>query len=210
MHEQEEDLARLAQRGDRTAFARLVEIYTRPIYSLCLRMMANPSDAEDLTQETFLHLFSSLGQYRTDHALRPWLFRIAVNACLDALRRRKRTPYLVPLDGNDPDTVEDRADVDNAPTPERAYLSLEKRLAVLEALRSLPPDYRAVIILRYQHSLSYQEIAETLEVPLTTVETRLFRAKRMLRPILARYLETGEPDSAYTRRKEGLKHGMQA
>lgn len=210
MREVDESLAKRAQAGDRQAFAALVETHTHSVYSLCQRLVGNPADAEDLTQEIFLRLFSSLGRYRLGTGLRPWLYRIAVNACLDVLRKRQRRLRVVPL-GDDPaDPSQEMALPSSEPSPERAYLRQEQRQAVLGAVRSLPPEYRAVIVLRYQEDLSYQEIAAVLDVPVTTVETRLFRAKRMLRPALGEYWQSDFTPGAQLSGKEVREYGMQA
>ena len=154
MREVDESLAERAQAGDRQAFAALVETHMHSVYSLCQRMIGNPADAEDLTQETFLRLFSSLGQYRMGSGLRPWLYRIAVNACLDALRKRQRRLQAVPLDSHSADPSEEISLPSSEPSPERAYLRQEQRRAMLGAVRSLPPEYRAVIVLHYQEDMS--------------------------------------------------------
>lgn len=210
MYEEDERLVQQAQGGDRQAFAALVEKHTRLVYSLCLRMVANSADAEDLTQETFLRLFSSLGQYRLGSGLRPWLCRIAINRCLDALRKKRRRLQMVPLDGGSSAQSEELNRPSDEPSPERAYVRWEQRQAVLEAVSSLPPEYRAVVVLRYQEDMAYQEIAAALGVPVTTVETRLFRAKRMLRPMLDGYVQSSCTRDVQLSGKEARKYGMQA
>ena len=171
-----------AQKGSQEAFAALVHAHQDAVYSLCYRMTGNPAEAEDLAQESFLRFYRSLDRFRAGTPLRPWLHKITVNVCLDALRRRKETPLSLDElpEGPPPPHSPQRE-----PTPEESCLSREVRLDVQSALLHLPGDYRAVLVLRYLEDLSYQEIAAALGVPVSTVETRIFRAKRRLGHLLA-------------------------
>lgn len=170
------------QKGDAQAFGRLVQRYQTLVYSLCYRMMGNPVDAEDVAQEAFLRVYRSLDRFRPGAPLRPWLQKVTANACLDALRKRKGPP--LELDG-----LAEGASRPETPCegemPEPAFLNREVQLRVQKALLQLPGEYRAVLVLRYLEELSYQEIAEALGAPLSTVETRIHRAKKMLGRVLS-------------------------
>jgi len=178
----DDELVAQCQGGSQEAFARIVRQYQDAVYSVCYRMMGNPTEAEDLAQETFLRLYRSLDRFRRGSRLRPWLHKIAMNLCLDALRKRKAAT--LPLDDPGEGSYEPRSP--NGDTyPEETYLRRERRLDVQEALLRLPGDYRAPLVLRYLGEHSYKEIAEILGVPVSTVETRLFRGKKMLGQIMS-------------------------
>lgn len=192
----DEVLIQQARKGSQQAFSQLVQRHQGSVYSLCYRMVGNPAEAEDLAQEAFLRLYRSLDSFKAGGRLRPWLHRITANVCMDQLRRRREAT--LPLDElmaseNGPSTH--RRDE----LPEDAYLSRETRLDVQQALLRLPGEYRVALVLRYLEDLSYQEIAEALGVTLSTVETRIFRAKKMLGRILASPHEGG---------KEGPSHEL--
>ncbi len=167
--------------GDPEAFGRLVRRYQDAVYSLCYRMVGDPAEAEDLAQEAFLRVYRSLGRFRRGAPLRPWLHRITINVCLDALRKRKD---VVVAQGNPDETIDRLETPRKDEVPESALLSRETQFRVQRALLQLPDEYRAVLVLRYLEELSYQEIAEAIDVPLSTVETRIHRAKKMLGQVL--------------------------
>lgn len=157
-------------RQDPEAFAELVHRYQERIYHLTYRMIGKADDAEDLTQETFVRCYSALGSFRMGARFAPWLYRIAVNLCLN-YRQRRRWPLPLP---ESPEAGPQQ------PSLEDTVLQREREREVQRALRHLPEVYRAVLILRHYQGLSYEEIAEALGVPLGTVKTRLFRAREML------------------------------
>ena len=174
-------LVRQCQQGSQGAFSEIVRRHQDSVYSICVRMVGRPTEAEDLAQETFLRLYRSLDRFRPGARLRPWLHKIAMNLCLDALRKVKGATLSLDEPGEGP--YEPRTP-DRDAYPEDAALRRERRLDVQEALLRLPGDYRAPLVLRYLGECSYQEIAETLGVPVSTVETRLFRGKKMLGQIM--------------------------
>src|SRR5512137_2437765 len=177
-------LALSAARGDRTAFARLVEENKRSVYGLCLRLLADPEEARDAAQESFTRAFSSLESYDLEQAFAPWVLRIARNHCLDLLRRRIPARARVELDAENedgpprelPDTTSERAD----DAIERA----QTRDALERAVAALPTNYREVVHLFHVEQLSYKEIASTMGIPLGTVMTWLHRARAQLRSLL--------------------------
>jgi len=154
-------LVEQARKGSQEAFAALVRAHQDAVYSLCHHMTGNALEAEDLAQESFLRFYRSLDRFRAGTPVRPWLHKIAVNACLDALRQRKGAP--LSLEEWPEGTPPPRSPQGN--TPEELCLHREARLAVQKALLRLPSDYRAVLVLRYLEGLSYQEVAAALDAP---------------------------------------------
>ena len=165
-------LVRRFQRGQEQAFAVLMERHERRIYNLAYRMLGNPEDARDATQDAFLSCFRHLGRFRGDSSFSTWLHRIALNACYDALRRRRDTTS---LEGRtlDPMPVADHAD--------RAAAATD----VQRALLGVPPDFRAVLIMHELQDLPLEDIAATLGLPVGTVKSRLHRGRVALGRILS-------------------------
>ena len=167
--------------GSQDAHREIVLRYQRPIYSLILRMVRESAEAEDLTQEVFLKAFTALGTFDPRRKFSSWLFKIAHNTAIDQLRRRRLET--VPLETPD----EERPDLlamlpDQAgETPEAALARHSLAQAIEEAVGLLRPDYREAVILRFQQGLAYEEIAEVTDLPLGTVKTHLFRARKALR-----------------------------
>jgi RNA polymerase sigma factor (sigma-70 family) len=191
---------RAAQRGEIVAFNRLVVQYQRQVYNVCYRTLSNPEDAADATQEAFLGAYRGLSAFRgTPEGFRPWLLRIAVNACYDQLRRRKRRPgeSLEAL-GREPDEESGPAErvPDPAPGPEQQALSSETARGIEAALARLSPDQRLTVVLCDVQGLSYDEAAQVMAVELGTVKSRLSRARAQLRDLL---LAAGELPSAARR-----------
>ena len=180
--ESDETLVERVKKGNQGAFSQLVHRHQETVYSICYRMTGNAAEAEDLAQEAFLRFYRGLNSFRAGACLRPWLHKITTNVCLDALRRCNKAtlPLEELIEGENHPQVRS---VDEL--PEDACLSRETQLDVQSALLRLPGDYRVVLVLRYLDDLSYQEIAQVLDVPVSTVETRLFRAKQMLGRVLA-------------------------
>ena len=164
-----------ALQGDQVAFGHLVRAYERPVYNLTYRMLGDAAEAEDAAQETFLRAFSKLATYQPERKFVNWLLSIASHHCIDRLRRRGRAPQLS-LDGPLPPmwTVSD------APRPDEAASKNEQREQVRQVLDTLPSEYRAAVILRYWHGMSYQEIAQTMKTTVSAIKSRLHRARRMM------------------------------
>jgi RNA polymerase sigma-70 factor (ECF subfamily) len=160
-----------ARRGDQAAFCRLVAVYQRPVYNLAYRMLGNAVEAEDATQETFVRMYTKLGTYKPDRKLASWVLSIASHYCIDRLRRR-RINWL----SLDEDPV---AAVlpSHQPGPEETALRREVREEMQASVMRLDPNYRVPLILRYWHDLSYEEIAEVMEISVPAVKSRLHRAR---------------------------------
>lgn len=174
---QEQIWALAAQKGDRSAFMRIVEAYQRPVYNLCYRMLGGDvTEAEDAAQETFLRAYTKLNTYNPSRKFSSWLFSIASHYCIDRLRQRRYQ-----MIGWDELSAPDQDVLSSPePQPEAVALTREDHATLHTLLNALPPDYRAATILRYWHELSYDEIAETLETSVSAIKSRLFRAKQMM------------------------------
>lgn len=177
----EQTLISLAQAGDGEAFTRLVERYNRQIYNIGLRMLGNPEDAADMTQDVWLKIYRYLANFRGDSAFSTWLYRIAVNCCRDYLRLSYRTREL-PFSGfGEEDESEAVFEIaDRSAGPEELYLHREGRDELLGWVAQLSPQFRIVLVLREICGLSYQEIAAAVEISLGTVKSRLARARAAL------------------------------
>ncbi|MCS6935011.1 MAG: sigma-70 family RNA polymerase sigma factor [Chitinophagales bacterium] len=179
------DLVELAKKGDQSAFHKLMERYRESIFFMVLKMVHNRDDAEDLTMEAFGKAFNGIANYSADYAFSTWLFKIATNNCIDFIRKKRlqTTSLDQRLPGEDtelaPVSVKDRN-----PNPEETLVKEQRAAKIRAAIEQLSPKYRALIELRYLDELSYEEIAEKLDIPLGTVKAQLFRAKDMLYNIL--------------------------
>ncbi|MBW2261231.1 MAG: sigma-70 family RNA polymerase sigma factor [Deltaproteobacteria bacterium] len=177
--EDETTLVLRARAGDDDAFEALVNAYSRRIIGYCYKMGAR-AGAQDLAQEIFIKLYLALPGFDSSKPLTPFLFRIAHNHCIDALRR-KRVPT-VSLVRDDPDAAAG-SEVDHPdcrPTPEELAQRTEIMEAVDQALASLPDAYRSALVLRHVEGLTYEEISETLGLPMGTVKARIHRGREKL------------------------------
>ena len=164
-----------AQHGDRNAFGELVRRYYTGVVQVVYRLCGETGMAEDMAQEAFLRAWINLPMFHPQSSLRNWLYRIAVNAALDVLRRKPE------------ETLEDEAVQmipDQAMSPETALIEKERVAMLQQAMQSLPDAARAVLVLREYGGLSYQEIASVLDVPVGTVMSRLNYARNRLRDLL--------------------------
>ncbi len=172
-----------AKKGNEKAFASLMNRYRDSIYYMLLKMVNNPSDAEDLTIEAFGKAFRNLDSYTPKFAFSTWLFKIATNNCVDFIRKKHASP--TPLDnlqeGLDILTVNIQSDL---PDPEESLINRQKIAALKEIISQLKPRYKKLIELRYYKEYSYEEISSELNLPIGTVKAQLFRAKTLLYNIL--------------------------
>jgi len=173
-----EEAARVleAQRGGQAAFGEIVRSYQRAVYRVAWGLTRNASDADDVTQETFLRAWQAIGRFRVGEPLYPWLSRIAVNAAFSLMRRRRRRPEtpLEPL----MDAGRQWATGDD-PAAEAEAGERDRKLQ--EAFAGLSEEHQAVLVLRVVQDLAYEEIARALHVPMGTVMSRLSRARAELR-----------------------------
>lgn len=183
---QDELLIRRAQRGDADAFEQLLLEHQKNVYNLCYRMAGNPDDAMDLSQETFLRAWRCLDQYQFASAFSTWLYRLCSNICIDFLRRRRRR-QTVPLTFEDADGEEQTYAVPDAqPLPEEQVELKLTRETLAAAMAQLLPEHRAVLQLRVVNEMSYEQIADVLDIQIGTVKSRLSRARNQLKKILER------------------------
>jgi RNA polymerase sigma-70 factor (ECF subfamily) len=178
--------------GDASAFEEIVLTYQDKTYNLCRYMLGNRHDAEDAAQEVFLKAYQALPRFQPDAALSTWLYRIAVNTCID----RRRMPILESLFGTSEEgetLIHDPASDD--PSPETLYHSKEIEEALHAGLRTLSPKLRAIIVLKEIEELSYEEIAETLAISTGTVKSRIARAREQLKKILQKFREQNHDTS---------------
>lgn len=177
----ERELIHRAAEGDEAAFEALISPYWEPLTRLCLHILADPDEAADAAQETIIKAWRGLAAFRASAAFSTWLYRLATNACTDALRRKKRA-RTVPIVQTDESGEEYTLELpDGAPTPEQALLQKERRARLLRALERLEPQQRELLSLRIDAELSYEQIAELLHIRVGTVKSRLSRAREKLR-----------------------------
>lgn len=173
-------LLKKAARGDGEAFIALVSPYEKQIYAVCLRMMQNPADAADAMQDTMLRAFRALPDYKATGSLCGWLCRIAANLCLDRLRSKSRHPE----DSMERLREDTGFDIAEPGTPYEALEEKERKAVLEQALARLPAEDRALLLHRAAAGLSYEELADSLELPVGTVKSRLNRARQKLKKIL--------------------------
>ena len=156
-------------------FELLVSRYKNLVYSIILRMTNDAEEANDLAQEVFIKVYRNLDKYQPDYKFSTWIMRITTNLVIDSRRKNKHTTVSVDEMITEPSTDWG---------PEQGYLEQEKINEVMTALNSLPDMYKVPIILFHQQGLSYQEISEIINEPLSKVKNRIFRARKMLKEIL--------------------------
>ena len=180
MASDERDLVRRCLAREERAYREFVRRYQTPVVNLAWRITGNPEDAAEVAQETFIRVLRSLHTYDPERRLKTWLFKIAANLALDSIRRRKRRPValedLFDEEKRPPLEVEEPG-----PGPE-AQLELGRSAERFDVMiQEMPAPYQAILYLRYREDLAYDEIAQTLGIPLGTVKVRLHRAHEMLR-----------------------------
>jgi len=179
------ELVAKAKEGDQNAFSKLMARYRDSIFFMVLKMVHNRDDAEDLTIEAFGKAFNNIANYSADFAFSTWLFKIATNNSIDFIRKKRlQTTSLDQTNKTDDGETTPIAVPDHAPDPEEAVIKEQRAQKIRDAIEQLSPKYRSLIELRYLDELSYEEIAEKLDLPLGTVKAQLFRAKDMLYNIL--------------------------
>jgi RNA polymerase sigma-70 factor (ECF subfamily) len=182
--ETDEQLVRKSQNDDERAFGELVSRYESKVYSLALKMLRNPEDAEDVLQDTFLRAYRGIKSFKGNSTFSTWVYRITANSAL--MRLRKRQLPTVSID--DADEREAPINIaDWAPGPVEQMLNQETQAAMTEAIEALPPEFRQVFVLRDIEELSNAEVAEILDLSVAAVKSRLHRARLKVRNRLATY-----------------------
>lgn len=183
------ELVARVQKGDKRAFDLLVLKYQRKIMRLLARMLNNQAEIEDIAQETFIKAYRALPQFRGESAFYTWLYRIAINTARNWLSSNQRK-MLVPdtFETKEGETFSQSDNLIDIDTPESRMVSSEIAQTVNRAIEELPEDLRTAIVLREIEGLSYEEIAQTMECPIGTVRSRIFRAREAiaarLKPVL--------------------------
>jgi RNA polymerase sigma-70 factor (ECF subfamily) len=173
------DLVATAITGVEGSFEELVRRYQRPISAYVYRMVGNYESALDLTQEIFIKVYGSLGRYRPEFKFSTWIYKIAHNSAVDHLRRNSTREQSL-IHGTESDNFELPVESGRL-TPEQESERKERRVEIEAVVRTLPSNYRELIILRHSQDLTYEEIVDVTGLPLGTVKNRLFRAREMMR-----------------------------
>jgi RNA polymerase sigma-70 factor (ECF subfamily) len=173
-------LIQQALTGDQNGFSRLRQKYHDAIFNLIYRMIREKDEVEDLTQEAFIKAFASLSTFNNEYAFSTWLYKIATNNCIDYIRRKKLQTFSIdkPIESKESDFSFELPD--STYEPDKEMISSQRKKLLDDAINSLPPKYRQVIVMRHQEELEYQEIAQILKLPLGTVKAHIFRAREML------------------------------
>lgn len=169
----EAECLKLAQAGDQDAFTQIVETYQKPVFNMCYRMLGTPQAAEDAAQETFWRAYKNIKRFDPGRPFATWLLSIAAHYCIDQ-QRRKHLPAL------DLDEIIEFSVEDPAPNPEKQALDSEFSEDIQRQLAELSESDRAVLVLRYWHELSEEEISDTLSITKSAVKSRLHRARQHL------------------------------
>jgi RNA polymerase sigma-70 factor (ECF subfamily) len=187
--EVDRQLVERVQRGDKRAFELLVAKYQRKIFRLLSRLIRDPGEIEDVAQEAFIKAYRALPNFRGDSAFYTWLYRIAINTAKNHLvAQGRRAPTSTETEVEDAERMDDAGQLRDVDTPDSMLLSKQVGEAVNRAIDRLPEDLRTAIVLREIEGLSYEEIAESMNCPIGTVRSRIFRAREAianeLRPLL--------------------------
>ncbi len=191
-HDEDRALLEGLRVGDERAYETLIERYEHPVYNLVSRLADDPADAADVVQEVFIKVFRNVGAFRGDSSLKTWIYRIAVNQARNHRRwfgRHKKQEVCLEAEASDTQGVQDWVP-DPGPSPFEQVLDHETRVLVEEALQEVPASFRAALVLREIEGLSYEQIAEVLEITLGTVKSRILRGRDALRKNLAQRMES--------------------
>ena len=175
------ELIKKAIEGDESAYKNLLENYRGAIYNLLYKMVRNKEETEDLVQEAFMKAFKALPSFNEEYAFSTWLYKIAINNCIDHIRKKKLQTYSINKPVQSKDGELDREFPDTSMSPDKSILSEERASIIETAIDELPGNYKTAIILRHSEEKSYEEISKILNIPLGTVKARIFRAREMLK-----------------------------
>jgi RNA polymerase sigma-70 factor (ECF subfamily) len=184
----DELLVERVQKGDKRAFDLLINKYQHRIISLVGRYVSDPAEAMDVSQEAFIKAYRAIDRFRGDSAFYTWLYRIAINTAKNWLVARKRRPPSTDIDASDAEQYDVDSRLKEQGTPENELLREEIKSTVFNAIADLPDDLRTAIMLRELEGMSYEDIAVTMDCPIGTVRSRIFRAREAidekLRPLM--------------------------
>lgn len=173
-------LVERVQKGDKAAFDLLIRKYQHRIISLVSRYVSDHAEAQDIAQEAFIKAYRALGNFRGDSAFYTWLYRIAINTAKNWLVARNRRPPASDIDAMDAEQYDIDSRLKERGTPENELLRAEIEKTVQDAIADLPDDLRTAIILREMEGMSYEDIATTMDCPIGTVRSRIFRAREAI------------------------------
>ncbi len=173
-----------ALKGNQASYERLMKKYYQLIYNLVYRMISRKEDVEDLTQEAFIKAFNSLHNFDKQFAFSTWLFKIATNNAIDYLRKKKLSTFSIDKDFDSDDNDMKFEIPDNDYKPDRIMMDDQMKTVLDEAIDSLPPKYKLVIVMRHKQEKEYEEIAQELKIPLGTVKAHIFRGRELLNKYL--------------------------
>jgi RNA polymerase sigma-70 factor (ECF subfamily) len=174
-------LVKRALKGDQQAFADIVDLYQDKLYHMSYRMLYNRQEAEDVVQDTFLRVYRNLDRYDDSMKFSTWIYRIATNLCIDRLRRRRPT-YSLDAESTDHEGLDGYSILPSDDrTPESEIVLSETQRIIRQAIENLPAKYKTVMVLRYLQDMSLQEISDVMDMPVTTIKTRVHRGREFLR-----------------------------
>ncbi|MBM6829234.1 sigma-70 family RNA polymerase sigma factor [Anaerotignum lactatifermentans] len=200
------ELVALARQGDMDAFEALILQHEKIVYNIAFRMMGGGEDVKDMAQEVFLKVYRNLERFDGKSAFSTWIYRIAVNTCIDEIRKRKgKQTYSLDAELEDEDGNYKKQFADEGGRPEEEILQKELRGEVLAALETLSPEHKAAVILRDIRGYSYEEIAEMIQMPLGTVKSRISRGRAQLKEEILKIRERKTDSSRQKKGKEGRK-----
>jgi RNA polymerase sigma-70 factor (ECF subfamily) len=181
-------LVERVQKGDKKAFDLLISKYQHRIISLVTRYVSDPTEALDVSQEAFIKAYRAIDRFRGDSAFYTWLYRIAINTAKNWLVAKKRRPPASDIDAADAEQYSMDSRLKEHGTPENELMREEIRRTVYDTIAELPEDLRTAIMLREMEGMSYEEIAVTMDCPIGTVRSRIFRAReaidKQLKPLV--------------------------
>lgn len=182
-HLSDEQLVKLVLSQKKDAFEILVERYQNQVFALAYRLGGDYDEAKDMAQESFIRIYQELPRFDPERRFFPWMYRVAHNTCINLLHKRPRET--TPLESVFDKAAGDEFEEGN---PTAHYEQLELNDAINQALQTINENYRLPLVLKYLEGMSYQEIADQLDLPVSTIETRLFRGRGMLKKALKKYL----------------------
>lgn len=185
----DEDIISLILKGERELFSTLIDRYSGKVFSTAYSYTHNHEEAKDLVQDIFIKVYNNLGKFKVDARFSTWLYRIAVNSCIDWNRKNSR---LIKMAWNSEENDVFDTITDESPGPEQELLTQEHKELIRTIVREMPELYKTVLILYYFEELQVQEISTVLDCPKKTVETRLYRARGILKGRLKQEISGGE------------------
>jgi len=180
MNQTDEQLAELIRHGNNDAFQELMRRYIGPIYGFSKQYVKSNEDAEDITQDTFFKTWKHIKKFKAGKSFKPWIYTIARNTALDHIKKKKAAPFS-DLDNPDQDTQFTDTLSDDEPSPSDIFEQAEKAGVLKNALETLHPDHRSIIVMHYHEEMTFQEIANVIDKPMNTVKSWHRRALSKLR-----------------------------